>query len=649
MPLLRDWRTAFFLALALFPGLVWLQWVGPRFFVAAQFEQTAALVRFRDAAFVSLVITGAVIAALPRLMRLLSASGVAAHIAAGCAVLSGTLAVVCLAAAALGPAGERPHSLRLLAGVLAGISAAFGTALARGTLDRIFERRWAYHIATVVAALSLAAGIHWCGLRQFGGFDHSIVVDFGWRLISGQQPFTDFPVTAPPGFFLGAYYAYAAFGVSWHALVLGIATFSGVTFFWSLWLLAQFIESRWIRFVIAFAMQALCILTVSYWWYNPITTTSGILFSLAAYAWLRCPSRVGLQFSYCASLFLLASTKPNVAAPLIIVVTAVLLTSREHRIRVIVLSMLTFGAFVLWLSLHDISVIDTVRGYRGVAKQGLKPGPFFDNSKRFEVSVALITLFYVLLPLAVCLSCVALMLRQWRAAAIGLGCVAAGLSNFVSAGETKLVDTGIVLIGVALVAYASGAWQPSAHARVSQWNRLLSAYLAGIMIILSSAAVAVAFTRHRVHGIGENLFFEYALKREPFPDGYFRGLRTGRLFEDTYAQVRAEVIGAGRTRIFFGPRMQWGYAAVGLPSPVGPPVWWHGGVAFPHEHMPIYVDRFVEQQHDLLIYLKDDMTYYPPELMAAIQRDYVQDQRHSQLTVFRRRSPGASASGATLD
>jgi len=53
-------------------------------------------------------------------------------------------------------------------------------------------------------ALLIAFAISQLGMVQFGGFDHSVLVDVAWRLVQGQKPHVDFPCTLPVGFIIGA-------------------------------------------------------------------------------------------------------------------------------------------------------------------------------------------------------------------------------------------------------------------------------------------------------------------------------------------------------------------------------------------------------------------------------------------------------------
>jgi len=332
----------------------------------------------------------------------------------------------------------RTHSALLISGIFIGIALASSSVILQPRLERILANRSLYYASIGCLAIIIPLVIYWCGMTQFGGFDHSMVIDSGWRLFNGQHPFSNFPCTAPISFFLIPYYAFMIFGVYWYSLVIVFAIFSSVTFLWSFALLTQLFESHWYRLVFAVALQALCMIPVSYWWYNPVTAASGIIFALSAYVWLRRPKLAAAAWSYFFSLLLLATMKPNVAGCLILPIFAILLTSREHRVRVLILSGLAFAVFVLGLQFHGINFIECVRGYLSVSKRGFVIGQFFTDASRFEVRLSVLALVLVMLPFAGCLFWKRALVRQWRFAGVGSFCAAAGLNSFLCAGETKV-------------------------------------------------------------------------------------------------------------------------------------------------------------------------------------------------------------------
>jgi len=534
--------------------------------------------------------------------------------------------------------GYRAHRLLIASGFIAGTGFTLTFLHFRLQIDGFLERAYVYYGLVAVLAAFFPWLIDWCGMRQFGGFDQSMVVDFGWRLLSGQQACSDFPCTAPPSFFLGAYYTFLAFGAQWHSVVLALAVFSLVTFLWSLALLSQLFERRGDRLMFAAALQALCTVPVSYWWYNPVAATSGVIFGLSACVWLRRPRLLLAVLSYFLALVLLATVKANIAGILILIVSGVLFTSRLHRVRAAIVSSLAFATFFLWLRSHGIDVFAPIQAYQGVAGRAFEFGPFFADAIGWEVRLAVFALVLVLLPLAGCARRAFSLRADWRFAAVGFACVLAGLNNFVSAGETKTVDLSLILFGVIIICQAGKGWSAvSPRNDRPAGGGPVAIYLTAIAITGSFIGLATGISRHRVLGIGSRMFFEYKFAKDRIPSGFFRGMRNGEIFKQAYEQMEALVIVNRSRRIFFGPRMQWAYAAFALPAPEHQPVWWHPGVSFPLADEATYIDSFFKKENEVLVFLKNDMTYYRADLIDGIRARYDEDQSYSQLSVFRLR------------
>jgi hypothetical protein len=87
--------------------------------------------------------------------------------------------------------------------------------------------------------------------------------------------------------------------------------------------------------------------------------------------------------------------------------------------------------------------------------------------------------------------------------------------------------------------------------------------------------------------------------------------------------------------VFFGPRMEFGYAVFGRRPLEGLPLLWDPGNMFSPERLPALLLRFQQHDPDVLIFVKNDFTrmgivgYY-------IQRSatYRRDESFSDITVF---------------
>lgn len=543
--------------------------------------------------------------------------------------LGGTLAIVVLVWAWLAPS-VRTFGTASLASAIAAV--AFAAAVARWPERGGAANRSESVISCAVVAL-LSGGLVWLfGHRQFGGFDHSVLIDIGWRMVSGQRPGLEFQSTLPIGFVIGSRYAFRIFGLTWSAIIAWQACFVVITCCWSFALLRRLGESPARAALLSLALQASANLVTSYWWYNPATTTAGVLFFLSAAAFWRQPGSLSIGASYIASLVMLAGMKPNVAGVLILGVTLTLVSSAPHRRRTIVYSVLAFALFTGWLALEGVWLIDVLRGYLSISSRGFSFAQFLQDCTVREKQVALLLLAASLAPWVVALVPPLHASRsRWLAVAAAL----AGAYGFLTNGESKFVDLPLLLFALWWLGELAHRVSESSSGRQRRWR----AYVAALAAVLTVGGISVAALRQRVRAIGPGMFFEYEISPQHLSTPFFARLDVGSRFIDVEREVGEVLAWQPRSRVFFGPRMQWAYAAFRRPSPVGQPVWWHRGVSYPDraDAETAAVDAWAESKFDLLIFLHDDFTFLPPRFRSIMRSDYLSVEGFPALSVFVRR------------
>jgi hypothetical protein len=477
------------------------------------------------------------------------------------------------------------------------------------------------------------------GRRQLGGFDHSVLIDLSWRLVSGQRPYVDFPCTMPVGFMMGGKYAFELLGVAWTSLVAFQALFSALTFLWCFALLCRLEAGRGPAFALALAVQAAANVVTSYWWYNPATTTIAVVFFLSALAFWRSPRSVPVGTSYLFSLALLATMKPNIAGVLILGVTLALVVSSVHRWRVLGLSLSALGLFCGWLALEGLSIHKVIRSYLSISSRGLSLRQFLQDLDPAQQLVSLMLLAMLLVPW---LQLVVGYGRRCLSVPFGLAVAAvlAGGYGFLTNGESKLVDLPLLLLALWWLA------GPLAALRVPEAALLFSplvAWLGAVCFILVMFGVTVGSLRERVELIGP--FFAPTLSAQPIRTPFFARFRGSDQLQEIDAEVAGVLGQLSPRRVFFGPRMQWAYAAHGVVSPTGQPVWWHPGVAYPPTDEARYVQAWSRDQMDVLVFLKDDYTYLPPSFLTVLKHDYrlLPPADYPRLDVYTRLPGAASA------
>ena len=485
-----------------------------------------------------------------------------------------------------------------------------------------------------VTAIFVAIVILKLGMIQFGGFDHSALIDMGWRLASGQLPYRDFPCTMPPVFYLGAGLAFRCFGTSWWSLVFITSLFATVTFVWSWFLLNKALRNGLLAWLFALLLQVLTTILVSYWWYNPVTTVAATLFFLSAWCLIETPKSNHVWISYILSLSLLTLSKPNVAGLLIIGIGLVLLLSKVRFIA-IYLSLAAAVIILGALFFCGIAPLDILHGYLGVAGRGSSLDQLFQDSGILEKVLSSGFLIALLIPWI-------WVLRHASAARynsslwLAMVGVVSGLYGFLTNGELKLVDVFLIFIstflGCALVIKVHQGSKTSLAMSARRWIAASGVFA----IILIGIACAQAITRHRVEEIGPGKFFEYSLSDQCPSTGFFANLQTGKIFQEVYQEVQSVMSQRGSEAVYFGPRMQWGYAAFGIAPPLHQPAWWHPGVSFPKKSESSLIAEWASHRFGLLVFLKNDLVYMSPEFIELLTRNYSVDQSYPLLTLLRR-------------
>ncbi|PWU19184.1 MAG: hypothetical protein C5B50_07205 [Verrucomicrobia bacterium] len=614
---------------------------------------------------------------------------------------AGGLGLICHSL--LSAPGETAHGQFLLGFSLLGGAA--GLAQGLGNWTEVFGRRLAgitrrqFVAFTIMIGLALASLMYWCGMRQFGGYDHSGIIEAGWRLVQGQRPYKDFPCTLPPAFILGAGYAFKLFGVSWRALILFTVLFSVGTFFWLVWLGVRLFADRALALVLALTVQSLSTLLLSYWWYNPITSVSAAVFLLTAALLWHHPSDWRSRVSYLAALALLATMKPNMAGGCIIAVTIVFLCSKQHRWRALFLSGCAFALFMVFLWINHLTLLNVLKGYLSVRQYGASATEVTELIERMSAGerwLSGLATVGALLP-----AVFAIWKRRGRFLTggqwIGLGGIVATIHPFLVNGEFKVVDLVPALIGSILVAselYESQTHTQPARESGAERTRLgrsnvrigkkrtvagvsgsstadpehprtvlradtavrapvfggpMRRLVFGLLLVLGFTGTGLAIARDRVKSIGYREFFEYAMPGA-VPDGFFKGLHAGPSFRETLEQVQRVLKATPQASVFFGPRMEWGYAAFKLPSPLGHPIMWAPGSFFATSETGAHFVSFLQRRFDLLVFVRswDGMGYYPPPIYEELRLNYICDESYSQLMVGRRAlSPLAADSPET--
>jgi len=492
-----------------------------------------------------------------------------------------------------------------------------------------------YGVAAAACA-GMALFICHYGMHQIGGFDHSVLVDSGWRLFNGQRAYVDFPCTLPVAFIVGAKFAFQWFGIYWRSFVVMAALFAMVSFGWSLYLLVALFGRRWPTLLWAITLQAMTFMLACYWWYNPITAVTAVLYVLSAAFWLHRPGARGAMVSYGVALLAVATMKPNVAGLIWPLVSIILFFSPRHRWNSLLISAGALAAFLIFLWINHLSFTGMLKGYLSVAQRGASLKQFLLDLSPVARRAALAAAAIVVVPLAAVIYQGRRVLFS-RRPLVPLVALAGGLYGFITNGEQKLIDMPLVLFGaILLVAELRCDSIPESGLVFSLplwWNR----YLSWVCVVLAAGGIAQGMGRDRIKAIGMPLFFEYDDSKHVLDSGFFQGLHCGDVFFEVNRELFEVLRRESSSTLWFGPRIQWAYAAYGKPSPRQQPIWWHPGVAFAAADEETYFNRLVESRTEVLIFLKNDVAYYTQDKVQRLTQAYTVDQSFPMLTILRLR------------
>jgi hypothetical protein len=530
-------------------------------------------------------------------------------------------------------------SLRSYEILLGGLAAAFLLQPLGANLLAVLRRHWrpAYTwVALAAACVFQAVFILHAGRHQLGGFDFSILTEIGWRQFLGQRPYVDFPVPTPPGFNLGIKYAFQLFGATWDANLYFTSLFACATLLWIYWLMLQLEFNRLAALATAFAIECQAMLLLSFWWYNNTAIILSAVFLLACLVYARRPRSAAVQLSYFTALTLLALMKPNIAGVAIAGGIVLLLIATDRRLRLVLLTLAAAAAVLAIFAVCRISIPAMLFNYREVTKDrgGLSIFGYLQLGD-FEEAAAVRWFIALSLPWLWLLPRTFRLLRQkdFRGVALHLFfplALLVSVYGLMTNGDFWQVECPPLLALAAVLTFAMRVPPPLIR-------RLFTAMLcAGIA---SNLYIGVA--RLRVYTIGPGLFFEWTGNQNRIPSGALKGMRVGDLILHVQQQI-AQVMSSNPGSTFFGPRIDFNYPVQGVPAPGHFPAWWHPGTAFGREQVPQFVQVWKDHRFQTLIFLKDDYTMFPPELMAAIANGYLRDDRYPDITVYHRR-PAATA------
>ena len=142
--------------------------------------------------------------------------------------------------------------------------------------------------------------------------------------------------------------------------------------------------------------------------------------------------------------------------------------------------------------------------------------------------------------------------------------------------------------------------------------------------------------RERMYYVGPGVFWE-PNPDKTIQDGYFTGLTVGNRLFAILEKKQFEGFYNGSESVFFGPRIEFLYAQFKLSSPKGLPLWWHPGSSYNKKDEKRIIKNFIQNDFKTLIFLKNDRTRMPEDLLLWIERNYkINDEENIYLDIYKK-------------
>jgi hypothetical protein len=484
------------------------------------------------------------------------------------------------------------------------------------------------HYIILVALYVVAASVfslHY-GMRQFGGYDLSLLIDAQWRLSSGEAPGTDFVNTLP----LTLLFALKSWGLflptSWRSLLwMNLAAF---------YLCATVVALYWLRSFadgqkcLALVFMSLPVLVTNHLWHSSLSQYVAIAYVVMTLHCLRDGHNSETTLANCAMALmsgLLVFSKQNLGLPLVALMIAAslpiaIVKPKEWRrvgrfITCNLVGIFAIGLFYVWVV--PITPANMIATFTSVVARAHITR---EQAEAFYLPIPLKIAISVFVGLALSGVCTRKPLIPNREIPIAVSVVVSALPMFTD-WDNKYNDAPLLLCSLILLA---------------DWSRPIArrAMIVVALIVLAGAAQN-GIVRQRMHDVGVGAFWQ----RAPLTlvaGGYFDGLYAAPRFHEVRREIQTAL---GQTKgpvsVFCGPRLEFCYMDNGLASPSGLPLWWHPGSSYPLQLETAIIRQFEASQFTLLIFLHDDRTRMPPPILHYIESKYTRQDGFSDLDVYR--------------
>lgn len=496
-----------------------------------------------------------------------------------------------------------------------------------------------YYGIAIAVALLLAFIIGKLGKIQFGGYDGSILINHVWEYYLGYKPYVDIVTGWPPIILIGGLIAFQWWGIDWQSLVNIAGLFSAITFLWQFVLLKKYGLNALVSIVIASIIQSVTMVVISWWWYNHVTAVTGILFLSASLLTYQQPKNRFAQISFVVLASLLILSKPNIAFILFPASIFILMLLDNLRRLTSFLALLSLALSVTILLIFKINPLDMLYSYSHYAGGAFSIDrilQFLILNNQDEVVQTTISLIPCILALGI-INYSILKGKSVEKFSLFFGQIGIliGVWGMMTNNEFNMTDAAAILFGIIIIAYGFSTSQ------TSKVSILVATLIAVSCLLLSAEGLQYATQRLRVKGVGVGAFYQDAPLTQINNPIFFNGMKVGPRMVRVLQEMQSTLQDHGyyhqlNAPVFFGPRVDFGYAAYGIAPYPGLPTWWEFFNKEGTEPTDLMISRFEQANFQMCVFLYRDFTYMPKSLIEYLYQTYNVTET-DELTIFIRK------------
>lgn len=195
------------------------------------------------------------------------------------------------------------------------------------------------------------------------------------------------------------------------------------------------------------------------------------------------------------------------------------------------------------------------------------------------------------------------------------GCFICAFFCFFTNGEFKTTDLPMLAVPLLAIIEVTGLAKA----------RSLDYFKFGLILFMFLVIAVFTVTRERIRSVGP-FFSSRSLVNLGNENKFFKDVMASEEMLSVLIEIR-RVLQSDRLRllkkgVFFGPRLQFAYAAFKRSPPLGLPSWWAPGVTYAESQIAEMEKKFFNASFDVCVFWRQDFTYLSGDFRSQLDDLY---------------------------